>query len=153
MADEAHLVWIALVAAHRLLQHGGNVGGIVLTIAVEYHQPVATPVAHPAQHRHALAHGMDMAQHLQPGETRLQIAQYHMAVVHTAIVHIDQFVLEPAPKGGIYFADKRGQIVPLILGRHHDRDIDRFDHMHILPSSEALSIHPADPTTLHRWPG
>ncbi|MNH21514.1 hypothetical protein D3C79_813270 [compost metagenome] len=124
VTDKPHLVLVGGEAAPGLLQHGGNVGRIVLAIPIKHHQPVAAPLAHAAQHRHALADGPGMTHHPQRGELRLQTAEQGVAVVLTAIVHIDQLVAVFPRQRGIDLADEGGQIVPLILGGHHDRDLD-----------------------------
>ena len=81
-------------------------------------------MTHATEHRHALTDGPGMADHAQPGITPLQIAQDGIAVILAAIVHIDQLVAVLPRQRGIYLADEGGQIVPLILGGHDDRDID-----------------------------
>ena len=124
MADEPDLVLVRGEATPGLLQHGGNVGRIVLTIAIQHHQPVTAAVAHATQYRHALADGPRMTHHLQRGELRLQTAEQGVAVILAAIVHIDQLVAVFPRQRGIDLADEGGQIVPLILGGHHDRDLD-----------------------------
>ena len=81
-------------------------------------------MAHTTQYRHALANGLCMTHHPQRGELRLQTAEQGVAVVLAAIVHIDQLVAVFPRQRGIDLADEGGQIVPLILGGHHDRDLD-----------------------------
>ncbi|MNV05307.1 hypothetical protein D3C71_956370 [compost metagenome] len=104
-------------------QQLGNIGRIVLAIAVERGDPCRTRGFHARAHRRALAALLHVVQHPQLGVGLLQCLQHLQGVVAGIVVHIDDFERQPPTQRGGDFIDQRRNVVALVEdGDNHRKE-------------------------------
>ena len=104
--------------AHR--QQLGDVGGIILAVAVERRDPRAARGLDAGAQCRALPALRDVPQHAQFGELRLRRGQHGQRVVAAQVVDVDDLEIDLAAQRGGNFAEQRDDIVTLVVHGHDD---------------------------------
>ena len=101
----------------------GNVGGIVLAVAVERRDPGAARRLDAGADRRALAVAGAMADQPQPGEAAGEAGDLGGGRVGAAVVDIDDLIVERAIQRGADLGDERRDILGLVAHGNDDRKI------------------------------
>jgi len=112
-----------LKLSRRLVAGGeqlGDVGGVVLAVAVEGGDPRRAGRAHPVPHRRALPAAGQVADHPQLRIALLLGGEHRHAVVAGLVVHVDDLEIQLAAQGGGDLGQQRGNVVALVEHRHDD---------------------------------
>jgi len=109
------------------MPQGGNVGRVVLAVAVEGRDPPALRRPDPAADRGALAAGGGMPHQPQPRQRYLKAADFGGGHIRAAVIDIDDLVINEAVERGGNLGDQRGDIAGLVLDRNDDRKIHARD--------------------------
>ncbi|KAG1083259.1 hypothetical protein G6F40_014823 [Rhizopus arrhizus] len=95
-------------------QQPGDVGGIILAIAIQGGDPGRPRMLDAGAHRGALAALVHMVQHAQFRRGGLQPLQHGQGVIARVIVDVDDLERYPATQRRGDFGDQRGDIVALV---------------------------------------